>query len=50
LGVELCRHGLAVGWIRKRAGSRALDVTPEGRRIFRDLFQVGMYRELALAS
>jgi DNA-binding transcriptional ArsR family regulator len=50
LGAELCRHSLAVGWIRKRLGSRALDVTPEGKRVFRDLFHVGMYRELALAS
>jgi len=50
LGAELCRHSLEVGWIRKRPGSRALDVTPEGKRVFRDLFHVGMYRELALAS
>jgi len=50
LGATLCSHGLAVGWIRKRQGSRALDVTPEGQRVFRDLFQVGMYRELALAG
>jgi DNA-binding transcriptional ArsR family regulator len=50
LGAELCRHSLEVGWIRKRPGSRALDVTPEGKRVFRDVFHVGMYRELALAS
>jgi hypothetical protein len=50
LGAELCRHSLALGWIRRRSGSRALDVTPEGRRVFRDIFQVEMYRELALAS
>lgn len=50
LGAELCRHSLALGWIRKRQGSRALDVTPEGKRVFRDIFQVEMYRELAMAS
>lgn len=50
LGVELCRHSLELGWIRRRQGSRALDVTPEGRRVFRDIFQLEMYRELAMAS
>jgi hypothetical protein len=50
IGAALCRHSLALGWIRKRPGSRALDVTPEGRRIYRDIFQVAMYRELAMAS
>jgi DNA-binding transcriptional ArsR family regulator len=54
LGAELCRHSLALGWVRKRAGSRALDVSPEGQRIFRDVFRVGVYREevgeLALAG
>jgi DNA-binding transcriptional ArsR family regulator len=50
LGAELCRHSLTIGWIRRRQGSRALDVTPEGRRVFRDIFQLEMYRELAMAS
>jgi DNA-binding transcriptional ArsR family regulator len=50
LGAELCRHSLMLGWIRRRQGSRALDVTPEGRRVFRDIFQLEMYRELAMAS
>jgi DNA-binding transcriptional ArsR family regulator len=50
LGAELCRHSLALGWVRKRQGSRARDVTPEGRRVFRDVFQLEMYRELAMAS
>jgi DNA-binding transcriptional ArsR family regulator len=40
LGAALCAHGLDQGWIRKRAGSRALAITPEGRRAFRDLFCV----------
>jgi DNA-binding transcriptional ArsR family regulator len=50
LGAELCRHSLALGWIRKRQGSRALDVTPEGTRVFRDIFHLEIYRELAMAS
>lgn len=40
LGTALCTHGLERGWIRKRAGSRALDVTPEGRRAYHELFRV----------
>jgi hypothetical protein len=53
LGAELCRHSLAIGWVRKRPGSRALEVSPEGKRVFRDVFRVGVYRvdaELELAS
>jgi DNA-binding transcriptional ArsR family regulator len=53
LGAELCRHSLAIGWVRKRPGSRALEVSPEGKRVFRDVFRVGVYRadaELDLAS
>jgi DNA-binding transcriptional ArsR family regulator len=50
LGAELCRHSTALGWIRRRQGSRALDVTPEGKRVFRDIFQLEMYRELAMAG
>ena len=50
LGSELCRHSLAQGWIRKRAGSRALDVSPEGQRVFRDVFQVGVFREPEMAD
>jgi hypothetical protein len=44
---------LAIGWVRKRPGSRALEVSPEGKRVFRDVFRVGVYRadaELELAS
>jgi DNA-binding transcriptional ArsR family regulator len=45
LGAELCRHSLSAGWVRRRIGSRALDVTPEGKRGFRDVFRVTLYRE-----
>jgi DNA-binding transcriptional ArsR family regulator len=45
LGAELFRHSLGSGWVRRRIGSRALEVTPEGKRIFRDVFRVTLYRE-----
>ncbi len=54
LGQALCRHSLARMWIRKRPGSRTLEITPEGTRVFRDVFQVGLFRaalpELDMAS
>lgn len=40
LGAALCAHGLEQSWIRKRAGSRALDITPKGQRAYRDLLRV----------
>jgi DNA-binding transcriptional ArsR family regulator len=53
LGSEICRHSLASGWIRRRTGTRALDVTPEGRRVFREVFRIqteDAAAELDLAS
>lgn len=41
-GRALCDHGLARGWIRKCPGSRALDISPEGRRQYRELFSVAL--------
>lgn len=43
LGVALCAHGLERSWIQKRAGSRALEVTPAERRAYRDLFHVEIF-------
>lgn len=43
LGAALCAHGLERSWIRKRAGSRALEVTPAGQRAYRDLFRVEIF-------
>lgn len=40
LGAALRAHGLDKGWIRRREGSRALDITPEGRRAYWELFRV----------
>lgn len=39
LGQALCAHGLERDWIRRRLGSRALDVTPKGRRLYREVFR-----------
>lgn len=39
LGAALCRHSLESGWVRRMADSRALTVTPKGRRIFEEQFR-----------
>lgn len=36
LGAALCSHCLEHGWIRRAAGTRAVDITPQGRRMFRE--------------
>ena len=48
LGKALCRHSLARSWVRQRPGSRTLDITPEGVRVFRDVFRVGLFRAPAV--
>jgi hypothetical protein len=40
LGAAICTHCLEKGWIRRRKGTRALDITPEGRAALRDLLGV----------
>ena len=40
LGAAICAHSLSRGWVRRRAGTRALDVTPGGERSFREVFGV----------
>jgi DNA-binding transcriptional ArsR family regulator len=42
LGAALCRHGLERGWVRRQAGSRALAVSPEGHRAWREAFGVSL--------
>lgn len=42
LGAALCRHGIERGLVRKREGSRALDISPEGRRAYREAFGVDL--------
>lgn len=40
LGAALCTHRLKENWIRKRADSRALDITPKGWSELRRLFDI----------
>jgi DNA-binding transcriptional ArsR family regulator len=40
LGTALCAHCFAHGWIRRVEGTRAVSVTPHGRREFRAAFGV----------
>ena len=44
LGQALCQTGLARGWVRARPGSRTLDISPEGIRVFGSVFGVGLFR------
>lgn len=37
LGAAICTHCLENGWVRRRQGTRALDVTPKGRAALREL-------------
>jgi predicted transcriptional regulator len=41
LGAAICVHCLENGWIRRRKGTRALEVTPKGRAALRDV--LGIY-------
>lgn len=40
IGAALCAHGFEQSWIRRIAGTRAVEVTPKGRRLFRDMIGV----------
>lgn len=40
LGAAICTHALDHGWIRRRAGTRALEITPAGRIGFRQAFEI----------
>ncbi len=38
LGAALCTHCVALGWVRKVAGTRAVEVTPLGLSRLREMF------------
>jgi DNA-binding transcriptional ArsR family regulator len=38
LGTALCLHSFGESWIRRVRGTRAVAVTPKGRRAFREIF------------
>lgn len=40
VGAALCTHAFAKGWIRRIEGTRALSVSPEGARAFRETFGI----------
>jgi len=40
LGAAICKHALAQAWVRRRTGTRALEITPAGMLGFRRAFGV----------
>lgn len=38
LGAALCKHCLDHGWVRRMVGTRAIEVTPQGQKMFRATF------------
>jgi DNA-binding transcriptional ArsR family regulator len=46
LGALLCTHCLQQGWLLRKAGSRALEVTPRGAAALRDWLGATRWREL----
>ena len=40
IGAAICAHGLAAGWIRRIAGTRAVAITPKGEQILREHFRI----------
>lgn len=40
LGAAICSHALDHGWVRRRPGTRALEITPAGKIGFRQAFGV----------
>lgn len=43
LGAMLCVHCLDRGWLRRTAGSRALEITPQGAVVLRDWMGLGRW-------
>ena len=40
MGAALCAHCFEKGWIHRNNGTRAVTITPKGRHVFRDEFDV----------
>jgi hypothetical protein len=38
LGALVCEHSMQQGWTRRLPGTRAVQLTPEGERAFREGF------------
>ena len=43
LGALLCQHSLSSGWVRRRPGSRTLEITPGGQQAYREVFGAELY-------
>lgn len=43
LGATLCTHAFEHGWIRRINGTRAVDITPTGHRIFRETLRADLH-------
>jgi DNA-binding transcriptional ArsR family regulator len=50
LGALLCQHSLSSGWVRRRPGSRTLEITPGGQHAFREVFGAEVYPEAQASS
>lgn len=50
LGAMLCAHCLDEGWLTRAAGSRALAISPEGARTFRDRLGLEAWRRVTDAE
>jgi DNA-binding transcriptional ArsR family regulator len=44
VGAALCTHSLAKGWIRRVDGTRAVSITPQGWRVYREEFGARLLR------
>lgn len=50
LGAMLCTHCLDKGWLTRAAGSRALTISPDGARTFRDRLGLDAWRRVTDAD
>ncbi len=50
LGAMLCTHCLAQGWLTRTAGSRALTISPEGVKTFRERLGLDAWRRVTDAA
>lgn len=50
LGAMLCAHCLDKGWLTRAAGSRALTISPEGAKVFRDRLGLDAWRRVTDAD
>ena len=49
VGARLCEHLLSLGWVRRRANTRSLEITPPGRDGFAARFGIDLWSALPLS-